>query len=114
MCKLCFCVAKYQYEYGENTNMGVCCYEHGTLVRHWQSDTPTDTQYLPYVFPFWKYKTFCSHFVTMVLRRSCPPSQCLPSLVKYGWEFSNALLVPLITYSSQGVFGSSRNEFLGL
>ena len=50
----------------------------GTLVMHWQTDQQTDTQYLrPTKFSL-KYKTFHSHFVTIALRRSHPPSWCLP------------------------------------
>ena len=37
------------------------------------------------------------HFVVMLLRRSHLPLQCLPSPVKYGWEFSNCLLVRITT-----------------
>ena len=69
---------------------------------NYKPGTLADTPYLPSTGSL-KYKTFCSHFVTMVLRRSYFQTQCLPSLVKYGWEFSNSL----------SSFVICRNAFLG-
>ena len=60
-----------------------------------------------------KYETFRSHFATMVLQSSYIPSQCLPSLVKYGWERSNGLLVPVITNNLQALLALAETSSCG-
>ena len=59
---------------------------------HWQSDLPTDRQYLPPTMSSLKYKTFRLHFIIMVLRSSHSHHNVF-HLLRNSWEFSDSLLV---------------------
>lgn len=66
---------------------------------HLKTDTKTDTQNLPTIMSSLKYNKVRLHFITIVLRRTPLPLQCLPPPVKRVWEFSNGLLVYTKAYT---------------
>lgn len=59
----------------------------------------TDTQNLPTTISSLKYNKILSYFVTIVLRRTPLPLQCLSSPLKRVWKFSNNLLVYTKAYT---------------
>ena len=91
MRRSCCCVAECQYGCVQNNVEVTVALGHVLML--WI----LYNQYLPPTMSSLKYETFRSHLVNKVLRSSYIPSQCLPSLVQYGWECSNSLLVYIIT-----------------
>ena len=68
----------------------------GTFVMHRQIDMPNETKSTTssvFFFEIYFPLPFCYHSIT----RYISPITILPSVVKYGWKFSNDLLVPIIT-----------------
>lgn len=93
MYKLSSSLAKYQDRYKQNSVenrirhgyvLMLCIWYIGNAPRNWHRNWHAIS--CTYIV-FLKYQTFRSHFVTMVPRCSYLPSQCLPSLVKYGSSF---------------------------
>ena len=63
------------------------------MVTYQEIDTPTYIKHLPLTLSFFKIQHLPFAFFT----------KCLLSLVKYGWKFSNDLLVPIINKNLQAV-----------
>ena len=62
-------------------------------VRWWRYDAKR----LPPTSGALKYRVFCCHYVTMVLRCANQPMQNLPPAVDYRWELNDSSYIPILT-----------------
>ena len=56
-----------------------------------------NSENLPPTFSALKYKIFCSHYITLTLKRAVVSKQNLLSFLNYGWEIVENNITPILT-----------------